>query len=1393
MTMPRRAAPCPYRLMCCCTVARLAGAVLVLVVLVPLASAQPARTAPEPLPRYRFERLTVTEGLPENYVQSLLQSRSGLLWIGTQNGLVRYDGRSVHVTKQRSPSGRVQIGHVKSLTEDARGDLWAGGDHNSGLWHLDRRTERWTSYEHDAGNPATLSGNAIGAIEEAAPGRIIAMTGPGGGLTYCLDRLDVATGAVRRFRMRGASASAPEGECLSLLPEFFPERPERPSLKDRRGLVWIGTTTGLLRYDAHADSVTYFRPPSMVRYGGARFRALDDALRSARPLASIEQPGDSVDLGVPFRLERATRVLLVGAGEMAMRRRADYGWLEDARGRVVWMMRHDSSAWTGAFGSNRLSVATRVLPAGAYRLRFRSDFDRSPADDFKGRKPERPDLWGVRVVALAQGGASAASRLVTGAPPPRRPDEVPVDMPAPLAEDADGVWLGGRLGGGLIRWEARTGHFRTIHATPDVPGDTLLEWTDIRALLPGVGGMLWVGTDQGLFRVRGALGPRPTSTRFTFDPAAGEPLNIVSEIVAGEGGTLWLATFGGLVHFDPATGRRQIYPTNTNRPDGLSGEGISRLLRDRQQNLWIGTSWGGLHRLDRTAARATRLRYDANDAAPFPGVATGSVAQIPGGATWATTDSGLVRMTGSPRTATQVISNGLSFSYATLLVDRAGRLWQAGLVKGMTSGSVFRLDPQTGRVLERFPRSGEAPLPYGVRIYALAVGPGGTLWVGTFGAGLMRLDPVSGRFQGYPFRRTPRAGVSDSLDYPEVLSITTDRSGAVWIGTNDGGINRLDVATGRFTSYYDKGRGAWVVTPIHEDRRGRLWFGTYQNGLFLLDRRTGALTNYGPDEGLAHYEVNGIQEDAAGMLWLNTPAGISRFDPDTRRFRTFGPQDGMPSIGATTNASFRTRDGQILFGGQEGLLVFDPRAFSEAAPRPLLSLGALTYRTGAGRDSTRALVALRRVDLPFDASEVTITFTGHDYVQPDAVRYQYRLNDGPQAVTWTDGGKQGIVRYPALPSGDYRFEVRAAGADGVWTAPESVRVVVQPPWWRTWWAYLAYGLLFGATVFVVDRVQRRRVVARERARAERATAEAEREQARVLGEAYTQLDVSHRQLKGAQAQLVQQEKLASLGALTAGIAHEIKNPLNFVNNFASLSAELVREIKAERADKPGLLVSDVEDVLDDLEGNVTRIEEHGRRADAIVKGMLMHARGGSGQREMVDVNALVDEAANLAYHGMRAQRPGIDVTLTRDLDASVGSVDGVPQDLSRVVLNLVNNALYAVADRSARPAGGGDGAVPSEGFPPSVRVSTHGALGAVEIRVWDNGGGIPESVRQRIFEPFFTTKPAGEGTGLGLSLSNDIVAAHGGRLTLESDETAGTTEFTIRLPHKSSIVDSEAA
>ena len=287
------------------------------------------------------------------------------------------------------------------------------------------------------------------------------------------------------------------------------------------------------------------------------------------------------------------------------------------------------------------------------------------------------------------------------------------------------------------------------------------------------------------------------------------------------------------------------------------------------------------------------------------------------------------------------------------------------------------------------------------------------------------------------------------------------------------------------------------------------------------------------------------------------------------------------------------------------------------------------------------------------------------------------------------------------------------------------------------------------------------------------------ENARLLNELRQRTDdltVSLNDLRTAQDRLVQTEKLASLGQLTAGIAHEIKNPLNFVNNFAALSAELTDELN--NVLKPASLSDTVRDEVNELTGllkdNLEKVVQHGKRADSIVKNMLLHSREGTGDHRPADINALVDESLNLAYHGARAEKPDFNVTLQRNFDPGAGMVEVFPQEITRVFLNLVSNGFYAVTKRKAGAA--------DSGFDPVLSATTRNLGDAVEIRIRDNGTGIPPEVRDKMFNPFFTTKPAGEGTGLGLSMSHDIIVKqHGG--TIEVDTEPGQfTEFRIVLP-----------
>ena len=325
------------------------------------------------------------------------------------------------------------------------------------------------------------------------------------------------------------------------------------------------------------------------------------------------------------------------------------------------------------------------------------------------------------------------------------------------------------------------------------------------------------------------------------------------------------------------------------------------------------------------------------------------------------------------------------------------------------------------------------------------------------------------------------------------------------------------------------------------------------------------------------------------------------------------------------------------------------------------------------------------------------------------------------------------------------------------------------------------------TAFKLDRTEK---VKRTTAILLEETIEELEQKRKAIEETNAALTKSLDELKAAQAQLIQSEKMASLGELTAGIAHEIQNPLNFVNNFSEVSTELVDEMNEEiemgnkqlaigNSEQGEIHLQNAVEIAQDLRQNLEKINHHGRRAGDIVKGMLQHTRSSNGQKESTDINALADEYLRLAYHGLRAKDKSFNATLKTDYDESIGNINIIPQDIGRVILNLITNAFYAV-DEKSKSLQLIEGEVV---FSPTVSVNTKKVGDKVLIKVTDNGNGIPQKLLDKIFQPFFTTKPTGQGTGLGLSLSYDIVKAHGGELKVKTQDAAeeGTT-FIISLP-----------
>ena len=683
----------------------------------------------------------------------------------------------------------------------------------------------------------------------------------------------------------------------------------------------------------------------------------------------------------------------------------------------------------------------------------------------------------------------------------------------------------------------------------------------------------------------------------------------------------------------------------------------------------------------------------------------------------------------------------------------------------------------------------------------------GNLWFSTWGGGVSKYDGKS--FTHF----TEKEGLSNNYVY----SMLEDQTGNLWFGTWGGGVSKYDGKS--FTHFTEKeGLSNNFITSIVEDQSGNLWFGTDGGGANKYDGKT--FTHFTEKEGLSSNIIWSILEDQSGNLWFGTQFGLSKLvtplnsklsDPDRLQaksgtlkesdsfFRNYSYDDGLLGVGY--NGLYEDRNGNIWMGGDDRVTVYDPSAkvgadtlppniqitslqiFNENIPwvnleKKIDSTFVLGNGVEVGNlefDGTSRWYGLpEHLSLAYDNNYLTFSFVGITMNQSKKVKYKYTLEGMDKS--WSALTSRTEAPYGNLPHGSYTFKVKAMNSDGYWSKEFKYPFIIRPPWWYSWWAYGFYLLIFCGGILMVHRYQKARVIRKERER----TQHKELEQAKEIKKAYDQLEEAHTNLKATQTQLIQSEKMASLGELTAGIAHEIQNPLNFVNNFSEVNNELVDELEEEV--KKGNL-DGIKSIANDIKENEQKINHHGKRADAIVKGMLQHSRSSSGEKEPTDINALADEYLRLAYHGLRAKDKSFNATMKTDFDETIGNINIIPQDIGRVILNLINNAFYAVSAKASDYAkASSDKSATADGsYEPTVSVSTKKIGDKVEIRVVDNGNGIPQKILDKIFQPFFTTKPTGQGTGLGLSLAYDIVKAHGGLLKVETKERRGS-EFVILLP-----------
>ena len=605
-----------------------------------------------------------------------------------------------------------------------------------------------------------------------------------------------------------------------------------------------------------------------------------------------------------------------------------------------------------------------------------------------------------------------------------------------------------------------------------------------------------------------------------------------------------------------------------------------------------------------------------------------------------------------------------------------------------------------------------------------------------------------------------------ALARTNVGQIIEDKNGMLWIGS-DNGINRLDKKTGKFERYL-AGTGTFSVN-MFQDSEGNLWSPNSQ-GLFLYDKKEDRFNRFfDPQSELGLLQVSGMTEDDSKNVWFFSESGIIRLNIISKIPFYYGVNYGIsPHSLATWKHTFKSREGSIFIPNENGFYVFNPKELVVNPGFKIIITQILINSNPVlpGKESPAGIPVeeISALDLTYNQNNISFNFAAIDYRDPATIKYSYMLEGFDNGWQEVPDKKEKNSYYFNLRPGKYIYRIKAYTSDGT-KAEKSVTIEIHPPWWQTWWAFTAYALILILSVWGYIRWRTRSLQA-EKIMLEGRVANRTRE----LKEEKELVERTLTELKITQAQLIQSEKMASMGELTAGIAHEIQNPLNFVNNFSEINTELLGELKSELETGN---TKEAIDIANNLADNEQKIVFHGKRADSIVKAMLLHSRSTTGQKEFTDINKLADEYLRLAYHGLRAKDKSFNTTMKTDFDPEVGNIKVVSQDIGRVLLNLYNNAFYAVAEKVKNH---------EAHYEPTVKVRTKKTGNKIEISVKDNGNGIPQNMLNKIFQPFFTTKPTGEGTGLGLSLSFDIVTkSHGGELKVDTEEGKFTV-FTVCLP-----------
>jgi len=1349
-------------------------------------------------PSLRFESIGLVDGMVQASANTIIQDSKGFLWIATQGGLHRYDGHEFKVYGQ-TPFDTTSLSDnwVWGMAESKNGDIWATTE-ATGLNRLDQTTGKFTRYLHDPDDSTSMSSNQTFLPFEDSRGDLWVSTFDEG-----LNRMRAGDdGTFNRY-----SHDPDNPATISSRTIFWVD-------EDQNGLIWAGSTNGVNRIDPDTDEVTRFLydPDFAPPFYGAAQNILGHFHPPASPNIHWLATGNGL-----VRLNSDT-----GESErflIAPNTGTEINPLNFLH-QVVPDPDSPDILWVGGPGTgiSRFDMLSESFTS--YRNNPRDATSLSDNLVQSMYTDRSGTIWvGTATEGLAAFNPGAVNFTHLRHNPDNDQSIAPGIVWGVFEDQGGSLWVGsdqGSVGDILTQFDAASG--KTVRYSHSPDDSTTIIFGTIRVFAEDGNNRFWVGTSGGL-----NLFDRNTGTfaRYRHEQAE-ENLgrnNLFSIVPTSADSTkLWIGSVGGLDLFDTRTGSH-IHISLPKEEIGIEfGPAILSMHQDLNGILWLGSN-NGLLRYDPEENEASiASRYDSRDTTTINNNQISSLLERPEepGILWLATQSGgLNRFDTKTRSARHYNTDaGLpNNTLYSVLEDDNGTLWMS------SNKGISNFDPSTETFRNYGLDDGLMALEYSQNAYFKS--SDGIMYFGS-GKGVTAFDPELLHINEIP----PQVVLADLKIFNTSLTVGPESP-----------LSKPLSETEEITLKYNQNEVTFDYVALHfANPESNIY--TYQLAGFDPDwidagnKRSATYTNL--PEGEYTFKVKAANADG---VWNTegTSINLTILPPWYRTMWAYGA--GLGIIGFLIFGVDRVQRRRISKKEQERQSLRDAELRAEAENKRRADTEQLSQ---IGRTITSTLSVHKIIETVYEnvnaLMDAAIFGVGIYNKEKNCLEFPATKEKGKMLTPFindldTDDrlavycfkNRQDIVigdyakEYKKYVK-SYQAPIEGEASKSILYLPlihqdRVIGVITTQSFNKD--AYSAYhvNLLRNLATYAAIAIDN--------------------------ASAYRQLNVTLSELQSMQQQLVQQEKLASLGQLTAGIAHEIKNPLNFVNNFSELSVELVEEAREEvrrmtedggpgsekgssfakasedkergrdpesfrgKQGEAGLSpqMNFILDILDDIKANLKTIHKHGSRADSIVKSMLMHSRGGDGEMEPTPINPLIKEYVNLAFHGMRAGKESINVDIDLQLDESLGEVPLIAEDFSRVILNLVNNAFDAMREKSERAKVKGEKNSPIEGsgdpesfrekpgvslshsYNPKLTVRTKSDNGNVVIEIEDNGPGIPAEIKDKILEPFFTTKKGTQGTGLGLSITNDIIKAHGGNIDIVSVSSERTT-LKLTIPGK---------